>query len=180
MLCNEPFSCKMLKSLILERVKIMLLAFGNMFSSKITFCCEGFCSPRAGILWQSFPFKWFQPTSLLSPSWERAASHLCILLPGCSARGLPGWFRVLRSQHAFRSHIFSFCVFRDYMNPYFSVSHASSYASLSPSLTAEVSCLHQKYLPAPSEQMPSLIPSLANTCSVLESGFYHGLLQLCS
>lgn len=133
----------------------MLLVFGNMFSSKITFWCEGLCTPQAGILWESFPLEWFQPALLLRSCWEHAASHPCSSLPGCSTLGLPGWFRELRSQHAFSSHVFSFCIFRDYTNPYFSVSRTSYYAALSLTFITEVSYLHQKYLPAPSKQMPS-------------------------
>lgn len=78
--------------------------------------------------------------STLRSSREDAARRLCSSGPGC-----PGWFRGLRSQHAFLSHVFFFYIFRDYMSPYFSVSHTF----LSLTLTAEVSYLCQKYLPAP-------------------------------
>lgn len=90
-----------------------------------------------------FPLKWFQPA--LRSSREDAARCLCSSRPGCPVLGLPAWFRGLRSQRAFLSHTFCFCIFRDYMSPYFSVSHTF----LSVTLTAEVSWLCQKYLPPP-------------------------------
>lgn len=53
----------------------MLLAFGNLFLSKMTFCCEGLCFPQTDILCETFPLKWFQPTILQRSSWEHSAAH---------------------------------------------------------------------------------------------------------
>lgn len=171
----SPFSSKVLKCLILKRVKIMLLAFGNVFIKDNV------------LLWRTLlTTSWHfmgelsikvAPTSFVTEIFLGTHSQPSLqLIPRLLDAGIPGWFRELRSQHAFLRHIFSFCAFRDYMNPYFSMSHTS----LSLTLTTEVSNLRRKYLPALSKQIPSHIPSLAKTSAVLENGFCHGLLWLCS
>lgn len=118
-----------------------------------------------------FPLKQFQSTS--RSSREDAARHLCSSGPGCPALGLPGWFRGPRSQHAFRSHIFFFCIFRDYMSPYFSVSHTF----LSLTLTVEVCYLCQKYLPAPLNKCHLMFHHWLKLARVSKMAFVMGSLS---
>lgn len=127
---------------------------------------------RSWYFMAKFPLKQFQTT--LRSSREDAARRLCSSGPGCPVLGLPGWFRGLRSQHAFRSCVFFFCIFRDYMSPYFSVSHTFFVPNSHCWSVLPLS----KIPPCPPEQMPSHVPSLAKTCAGLENGFCHGLPQL--
>lgn len=102
----SPFSSKVLKCLILKRVKIMLLAFGNVFIKDNVLLWRTLLSTSWHFM-AELSIK-VVPTSFVTEIFLGTRSQPSLqLIPRLLDAGIPDWFRELRSQHAFLRHIFS-------------------------------------------------------------------------
>lgn len=85
----------------------MLLAFGNLFSTRMTFCCEGLFFLQTDIL-SDLSIKVVSTnyiTEILSGTLSKPSLQLT---PWLLNTGIAKLVRELRSPHAFLNHMFSF------------------------------------------------------------------------
>lgn len=152
----------------------MLLACGNMFSSKITFCYEGAGIPAlqklvfygkvsikaVPINFEIFPGRCSQASLQLRP-WLPSAGIARLVQGAEEPACIP------------KPCIFLLHLQGSYMSPYFSVSHTF----LSLTLTVEVSYLCQKYLPAPLNKCHLMFHHWLKLARVSKMAFVMGSLS---